>query len=422
MLVKVEELTGDLSRVRLFHTSVSRAIASWPTWPGEPGFTGDFAEYLAQKFPTSTAADFAILEAGVTSEETYVEQGLYWSTGHEPMLEYVVEKYDPDLLLVGMPTTDEFQHQFLGLVSPKLPNGAPNPAYDDVDLNGVAGRPRRRARGVHPHGVPGGRRGPDARPQADGQGPDDVRRLRPRLRAAVPGDRRQPAARRAGPALAAADVELPPGHGRDDRQGQGLLGRRRRADLPQRRRPRSGRRRLHSRSRRPTSPRPWQRSRRSTSASTDPNDWTHDGQPEGWKMIDRAFTKAEARYIPNGPEQRRPTWPIRPGRATSSRSRTRRTSSTRRRRARSSRRRTSSASTATCRTSRTWPRTSTCGRRSSPAATGSARAQVTARTIDLAPTLAFLLGIPEPQHSQGKVLLDVVKRRDKRTSRSRSSG
>ena len=34
---------------------------------------------------------------------------------------------------------------------------------------------------------------------------------------------------------------------------------------------------------------------------SDPNDWTHDGQPEGWKMIDRVFTKAEARYIPNGP-------------------------------------------------------------------------------------------------------------------------
>ena len=33
---------------------------------------------------------------------------------------------------------------------------------------------------------------------------------------------------------------------------------------------------------------------------TDPNDWTHDGQPEGWKMTDRAFTKAEARFIPNG--------------------------------------------------------------------------------------------------------------------------
>lgn len=145
MLVRVEELTGDLSRVRLFHTSVSRAIATWPTWPGEPGFTGDFVEFLAQRFPTSTAADFAVLEAGIVSEETYVDQGLYWSTGHLPMLEYVARTHRPDLLLVGMPTTDEFQHQFLGLVSRTLPNGDPNPAYDDVDLNGVPdGRVRAR--------------------------------------------------------------------------------------------------------------------------------------------------------------------------------------------------------------------------------------------------------------------------------------
>ena len=137
MLVKVEELTANLSRVRLFHTSVSRANASWPTWPGEPGFTGSFEEYLAQKFPTSTAADFAVLEAGVVSEDTYVQQGLYWKTGHEPMLEYVVNTYKPDLLLAGMPTTDEFQHQFLGLVSEKVPNGGPNPAFDDVNLDGV---------------------------------------------------------------------------------------------------------------------------------------------------------------------------------------------------------------------------------------------------------------------------------------------
>ena len=33
----------------------------------------------------------------------------------------------------------------------------------------------------------------------------------------------------------------------------------------------------------------------------DPNDWTHDGKPEGWRVIDRTFTKAQSRYIPNGP-------------------------------------------------------------------------------------------------------------------------
>ena len=40
---------------------------------------------------------------------------------------------------------------------------------------------------------------------------------------------------------------------------------------------------------------------------------------------------------------------------------------------------------------------------------GIAKSEVTARTIDLAPSLAFRLGIPEPQHSQGRVLLDVFK-------------
>src|SRR5262249_28620757 len=91
MLIRVEELTTDISKVHLFHTSVARAIASWPTWPGEPGFTGDFAEYLAQTFPSSQAADFAVLEAGVVSEDTYAEQGLYWKTGHLPMLKYVAK-------------------------------------------------------------------------------------------------------------------------------------------------------------------------------------------------------------------------------------------------------------------------------------------------------------------------------------------
>jgi hypothetical protein len=61
MLVKVERLAPDLSQVRLYHTSVARAIASWPGWPGEPGFTGSFEDYVADEFPTSQAADFAVL-------------------------------------------------------------------------------------------------------------------------------------------------------------------------------------------------------------------------------------------------------------------------------------------------------------------------------------------------------------------------
>jgi 2',3'-cyclic-nucleotide 2'-phosphodiesterase (5'-nucleotidase family) len=37
------------------------------------------------------------------------------------------------------------------------------------------------------------------------------------------------------------------------------------------------------------------------------------------------------------------------------------------------------------------------------------------RTIDLAPTIAYILGVPEPQHSQGRVLLEIVRGSDSRT-------
>jgi hypothetical protein len=136
MLVKVEELTGDLAKVRLFHSSVTRANASWPGW-SEAAFVGDFEEYVAQKFPTSTSADFAIVESGIVSEETYAEQGLYWQKFAHPVIGYVLNKYRPDLAMVGYPTVDEFQAQFLSLTTPTLPNGSPNPAYDDIEVNGT---------------------------------------------------------------------------------------------------------------------------------------------------------------------------------------------------------------------------------------------------------------------------------------------
>ncbi len=116
---------------------MTRAIATWPNWPGEPGFTGTFEDFVAERFPSSQAGDFAVLEAGIVSEETYIEQGLYWETAYHPLIKYVLDTYQPDLALVGYPVTDEVQHQFLGLVTKKLPNGAPNPAYDDVEVNGT---------------------------------------------------------------------------------------------------------------------------------------------------------------------------------------------------------------------------------------------------------------------------------------------
>jgi 2',3'-cyclic-nucleotide 2'-phosphodiesterase (5'-nucleotidase family) len=406
MLVKVEELTADLSRVRLFHTSVTRANATWPTWPGEAGFTGDFAEYLAQKFPTSTAADFAILEAGITSEETYVQQGLYWATAHLPMLQYVMKTYQPDLLLAGYPTTDEFQHQFLGLVSPKLPGGAANPAYDDVNLDGVRdGRVAAREGFL----------------RAAYEGADAALTLARSLAGRDPvtfvsSDHGF------APQFLAVDASKP-------LVDLGLLSTPQTSNC----RPATGETigkakacwaggtvqvYLNVAGRDPAGG-GLQQVAAADEASTvaqikaaylglsDPNDWTHDGKPEGWKVIDRAFTKAEARYVPNGPgsttDMSHPTrtgdlvvfsYPpyqfdaetpgtlVAPSHFFGQHGYV--------------------PDVQDLRANVNMRATFLAGGK------GIAKGRVTARTIDLAPTLAYLLGVPEPQQSQGRVLTEIV--------------
>ena len=406
MLVKVEELTKDLSRVRLFHTSVSRANASWPSWSGDAGYT-DFAEFLAAKFPTSTAADFAILEAGVTTEETYVEQGLYWSTGHWPMLEYVANKYRPDLLMVGMPTTDEFQHQFLGLVTKKLPGGQANPAYDDVDLDGVPdGRVAQRSAFIK---------------QAYAES-DKTLALARKLVGKDPTT------------FVASDHGFAPQFLAVDASkvlvDLGLLSKPQTSNCRLATGETIGKAKacwaggtvqiyLNLVGRDPVAAGLQQVAVADQNAVvaqvkaaflglSDPNDWTHDGSPEGWKVMDRAYTKTEARYIPNGPGSTADmSHPTRTGDLVAF----------------------------------AYPPyqfdAETPGTLVAPShffgqhgyvpdvrdlaanvnmratflagGEGIGKGKVNARSIDLAPTMSFILGIPEPQHSQGKVLLDVVK-------------
>ena len=124
---KLVSLSGDLSTLKLYFTSVSRAIASCACNP-------NFESTLVDMFTTSTAADFAPLEAGVIDEDTYVEQGLKWADFHWPALSYIltVVQPDTDLLFLGNPVTDEFSHQFMGLVTPTDMDGNPNPYYDDL--------------------------------------------------------------------------------------------------------------------------------------------------------------------------------------------------------------------------------------------------------------------------------------------------
>ena len=81
-----------------------------------------------------------------------VEQGLAWKEAHWRYLRYILSSgsvdtgrgdtiaglgIQPNLLLVGNPVTDEFSHQFLGLVSPTDMDGNPNPYFDDLTNDDV---------------------------------------------------------------------------------------------------------------------------------------------------------------------------------------------------------------------------------------------------------------------------------------------
>jgi 2',3'-cyclic-nucleotide 2'-phosphodiesterase (5'-nucleotidase family)/predicted AlkP superfamily phosphohydrolase/phosphomutase len=137
-LAKLIDLSPDASRFRLYFTSVQRANATYNALG--PAGSADFEETLNRDFPTSTAADFAPLEAGIVDEDTYVEQGLMWKDAHWAYLRYIFEDLDvdADLLLLGNPVTDEFSHQFMGLVTPTDMDGNPNPFYDDVTNDDIA--------------------------------------------------------------------------------------------------------------------------------------------------------------------------------------------------------------------------------------------------------------------------------------------
>jgi 2',3'-cyclic-nucleotide 2'-phosphodiesterase (5'-nucleotidase family) len=134
---KLIDLNADATRFRLYFTSVQRVNATYNALG--PAGSDAFAETLAHDFPTSTAADFAPLEALIVDEDTYVEQGLKWADAHFAYLRYIFNtlNVEADMLFLGNPVTDEFQHQFVGLLQPTDLDGRPNPYFDDVNGDGT---------------------------------------------------------------------------------------------------------------------------------------------------------------------------------------------------------------------------------------------------------------------------------------------
>src|SRR6266542_1734915 len=143
--VKLITLAPDLSSFKLYFTSVERVIALCATAACNALPAGGVGEdrlekYIADNLPGYVAADFAPLEARIIDEDTYVQQGRDLEAAYgNAVLNFILGTLQPDtdVAFVGYPVTDEFSHQFMGLVTPTDMEGAPNPTYDDADYNGV---------------------------------------------------------------------------------------------------------------------------------------------------------------------------------------------------------------------------------------------------------------------------------------------
>ncbi len=142
---KLIDLAPDLSSFKLYFTSVERLIATCATAAcdalpaGGPG-ENRLEKYLADNLPTAVSADFAPLEARIIDEDTYVQQGRDLEAAYgDAVLDYILGTLQPDtdFAMVGYPVTDEFSHQFMGLVTPADMDGAANPYYDDVNGDGI---------------------------------------------------------------------------------------------------------------------------------------------------------------------------------------------------------------------------------------------------------------------------------------------
>jgi len=138
--VKLIDLAPDLSSFKLYFTSVTRVIATCRVatcnaLPAGPAGEDRLEKYIVDKLPTATQADFSPLEAGIIDEDTYVQQGNTLEKAYgDAVLRFILGTLQPDteLALVGYPVTDEFSHQFMGLLTPTDMDDQPNPYFDNV--------------------------------------------------------------------------------------------------------------------------------------------------------------------------------------------------------------------------------------------------------------------------------------------------
>jgi 2',3'-cyclic-nucleotide 2'-phosphodiesterase (5'-nucleotidase family) len=135
--IKLISVSPDLSQFKLYATSLARAVATCKTaaCAALPHLAGEdpLEAYIANNLLPWSAADFAPQEGGVVDEDTYVEQGRDLERAYSlQVINYILGDLQPDteLAMVGYPFTDEVSHQFMALTVKTDIDGNPNPCYD----------------------------------------------------------------------------------------------------------------------------------------------------------------------------------------------------------------------------------------------------------------------------------------------------
>ena len=144
--VKLISMASDLSSYKIYFTSIARPQATCSTaacnaLPAGVAGENPLEKYIADNLPPWSAADFAAEEAGLIDEGTYVQQGRELEVKYaNAVMKFVLGTLQPntDVALVGYPFTDEVSHQFLGLTEKYDLDGDVNPFYDDANGDGVA--------------------------------------------------------------------------------------------------------------------------------------------------------------------------------------------------------------------------------------------------------------------------------------------
>jgi len=133
------EIAPDLSHFRLYFTPLVRANATYHGCTYEENCDKNFAEKLNAELPTPAIPDTAALAAGIIDEDTFVEEGLLlWRTAYSNYLGYILQSLgvEPALVMVGNPLVAAFSQRFVPLITPTDLNGDPNPYYDDSTGSG----------------------------------------------------------------------------------------------------------------------------------------------------------------------------------------------------------------------------------------------------------------------------------------------